>query len=190
MFDLDSTVPRREIPSTDIMAAQCRPSILGMPLRAANIVKVTHQVHRLLPFRPVNHPEMKVPIPVPGSFLTERSPRQDRTENRSHFYRGEPRTGTHYRRYKDLAQRDGFPGPYPSFCEIWDRCCTNSKPLDSRWEPQLTKFLRLSPLVTFLPVICPLQPCRVSSMLRYRRSPAKCTKVWNQYREISILRRS
>ena len=45
MFDLDSTIPRREIPTTNRMTAQCWPSLLGMPLRVANITKATHKAY-------------------------------------------------------------------------------------------------------------------------------------------------
>jgi hypothetical protein len=100
-------------------------------------------------------------------------PAKNRRRTHSHSYRSEPRTWIHHRWCKDLAQRNGIPGPLPSFARFGTAVVPTVSLRDLRCEPQLTKFLRLSPLPTFLPVICPLQPCQVSSMLRYRSIPSQ-----------------
>ena len=66
-----------------------------------------------------------------------------------------------------------FPALFPLFARFGTAVVPTVSIRNERCKPQLTKFLRPSPLVSFLPVICPPQPCQVSSMLRYRSTPGQ-----------------
>ncbi len=66
-----------------------------------------------------------------------------------------------------------FPAHFPLFARFGTAVVPTVTLRDLRCEPQLTKFLRPSPLASFLPVVCPPQPRQVLSMLRYRSIPSQ-----------------
>jgi len=70
-----------------------------------------------------------------------------------------------------MAQRDGFSSTFAFVCEIWSRYRTNGKCMPLPFKEYLIPFTRRSLLPTYLPVICLLEPCQASSMLRYRSIP-------------------
>ena len=68
-----------------------------------------------------------------------------------------------------------FPAHFPLFARFGTAVVTVGQ-LCLRnlcYEPRLTKFLRPTPLASFLPVVCPPQPPQVLSMLRYRSIPSQ-----------------
>ena len=66
-----------------------------------------------------------------------------------------------------------FPALFPLFARFGTAVVPTVSLRDERCKPQLTNFLRPSPLATFFPVICPLLACPVPSMLRYRSTPSQ-----------------
>ena len=66
-----------------------------------------------------------------------------------------------------------FPALFPLFARFGTVVVPTVGLRNLHYETQLTKFLSLSPLATFLPVICPPPPRQVSSMLRCRSIPSQ-----------------
>ena len=66
-----------------------------------------------------------------------------------------------------------FPASFPLFARFGTTVVPAVSIRDERCKPQLNKFLRPFLVASFLPVICPPQTCRVSSMLRYRSTPSQ-----------------
>ena len=66
-----------------------------------------------------------------------------------------------------------FPALFPLFARFGTAVVPTVSLRNERCKLQLTKFLRPSPLATFLPVICPPQACPVPSMLRYRSTSSQ-----------------
>ena len=67
----------------------------------------------------------------------------------------------------------GFDFPGPLFARFGTSVVPTVSIRDERCKPQLTRFLRPSPLGSCLPVIYPPQTYQVSSMLRYRSTPSQ-----------------
>ena len=66
-----------------------------------------------------------------------------------------------------------FPALFPLFARFGTAVVPTVSLRDERCKPQLTNFLRPSPLATFLPAICPPQVCQVPSRLHYRSTPSQ-----------------
>ena len=66
-----------------------------------------------------------------------------------------------------------FPALFPLFARFGTAVVPTVSLREKRCKPQLTNFLRPSPAVHFLPVICPPQACQVPLMSRYRSTPGQ-----------------
>jgi hypothetical protein len=173
MFDLESTIPRKEMATM----SGWRPSILGMPFQVVNIARATHLVHRL-PLSHSLHPGMQATNAVPLWKLPNppRPPPRIDGESTPTLTEVDPEAGSITGGARIWLKGIDFPAVFPLFARFGTAVVPTVRPRNLRCEPQLTEFLRLSLLATFLPVICPPQPCQVSSMLRYRSIPNKMRK--------------
>ena len=68
---------------------------------------------------------------------------------------------------------NNFPAHFPLYARFGTSVARTVSLRDARCKPQLTTFLRPSPVAVFFPVVFPPQACPVWSMLRYRSTPSQ-----------------